>query len=115
MDTSGLVTTIIIFAIMIAALIAYYIHSLSEDKINAAICKQQEEDQRIIAKYKLTTYEQEKQKNDLLKKEYETLRLIKENEDLQEKINKMKFGNGNNTVTDSNNDSVNTTDIHSAR
>lgn len=108
MDTFGLVTTIIIFTIIFGVLIAYYIHTLSEDKINAAIRKQHEEDQRIIAKYKLTTYEQEKQKNELLKKEYETLRLIKENEELQEKINKMKYGNGDTTVTDTNNDSVDT-------
>ena len=108
MDTFGLVTTIIIITIIFGVLIAYYIHTLSEDKINAAIRKQHEEDQRIIAKYKLTTYEQEKQKNELLKKEYETLRLIKENEELQEKINKMKYGNGDTTVTDTNNDSVDT-------
>lgn len=115
MNTTELLTALVFIIILIAAIAIFYVHTLSEDKIKSAIQKQREEDQRILSKYKLTTYEQEKQKNELLKKEYETLRLIKENDELQEKINKMKFGNGNNTVTDSNNDNFNTTDIHSAR
>ena len=92
---------IISIVIVVVCILFLIIDFYMQRKIKSAIEKQMEEDKRIRARYHFTTYAEEQQKNQLLRSQYESLRLQKENKDetlrlreenqrLQEEINRLK-------------------------
>ena len=91
-----MVYVIIVASIILAGGVVWFVvDSRNQINIEEAVRKQQKEDKRLMQKYNITTYAAEKERNEKLKYEYETLKLREENEKLQEEINRMKYNSSN--------------------